>query len=79
MTGNFQADSTFGSTKEKEEESDAGEFTGFYRKVMQKKRETSEQLFESKPAIDLDEELRKLERIKQQRRTAQEELREQRS
>ena len=54
-----------------------GEYQGFYQRILRKKREAQEAIFEEpSKKIDLDAELQKLERIKDLRRSKMEEQRE---
>ena len=46
MTGNFQADSDFTTAPKKSEDGrDAGEYQGFYRSMLNKKKQATDDIF----------------------------------
>ena len=80
LVNNIQADNTdFAETRayDPNRPSATGEYQGFYQRILRKKREAQEAIFEEpSKKIDLDAELQKLERIKDLRRSKMEEQRE---
>ena len=63
--------------REENRQGATGKYQGFYDRVMQKKREAQEAMYDgSDRMIDLDAELQKLERIKEMRRSKLDEHRE---
>ena len=81
LIGNMQAKDEWAASERESrrgysEGTSTGKYTGFYQKVLQRKREASEAIFEKRKEIDLDEELQKLERIKELRRSKFDEHRE---
>ena len=62
-------------TSSSEGASEGGKYYGFYQKVLNKKREAENAIFDDSKDIDLDAELQKLEKIKELRRSKLEEHR----